>query len=69
MLDAPVITLNGNLSVTKGTTSKASSPYPKYFYKPKDNMLDVRRGSRYDSSKPKSFHLTQPDANLAKFLF
>ena len=56
----------GNSSVTKGQNE---SPYPDYFFKPKENLFEGARGSRYDSNKPKAFHLTQPDTNLAKFVF
>ena len=40
-------------------------------------MFDSKRGSRYGggergsngSSQPRAFHLTQPDANMAKIVF
>ena len=48
---------------------RSSSQYPDYFFKPKENLLEGRRGSRYDTSKPKTFKLTQPDENLARFIF
>jgi hypothetical protein len=57
-----------NLSVTKGG-SKGGLAYPNYFYKPNENLLEGKRGSRYDSTKPKTFNLTQPDTNLARFVF
>jgi len=56
-----------NASVVKG--AKSNSSYPDYFYQPKDNLFDSKRQSRYDKGQPKAFHLTQPDTNLAKFLF
>ena len=56
---------SANISVTK----MASTHYPSYFYTPKENVFDSKRGSRYDKGQPKSFHLTQPDSNFAKFVF
>ena len=48
---------------------KSNSQYPDYFFKPKENLFEGRRGSRYDTSKPRTFKLTQPDTNLARFVF
>ena len=45
--------LPSNMSVTKGGSS-----YPQYFYKPKENLFEGKRGSRYDSTKPRTFNLT-----------
>lgn len=63
-----------NASVTKGTTgrtNKSSSQYPSYFFTPKENVFESKRASKLDKSngKPQAFHLTQPDTNLAKFVF
>ena len=56
-------------SVTKMAQSHGSQ-YPGYFYKPQENIFDAKRGSRYDKGhQPKAFHLTQPDANMAKVVF
>ena len=46
-----------------------ASNYPNYFYTPKENVFESKRGSRYDKGQPKAFHLTQPDNDLAKFVF
>ena len=64
-----------NVSVTKGgpvsgaTGPMSSTAYPNYFYTPKENIFESRKQSRYDKGQPKSFHLTQVDTNLAKFVF
>ena len=63
MLDGTA-TLPSNLTVTK-----EGSQYPGYFYKPKENLFEGKRGSRYDSTKPRTFNLTQPDTTLARFVF
>lgn len=42
------------MSVTKGSGGK----YPDYFFKPKENLFEGKRGSRYDISKPRTFNLT-----------
>ena len=52
---------NNAASVTKGTrTNKSSSQYPSYFFTPKENVFESKRGSKLDKStgKPKAFHLT-----------
>ena len=58
-----------NMSVTKGGQSTTNSQYPGYFYNPKDNIFDKKRDSRYSKGQAKAFNLTQPDSNLAKFIF
>ena len=58
-----------HMSVTKGTQSTTNSAYPSYFYTPKDNIFEKKRDSRYSKGQPKAFNLTQPDSNLAKFIF
>ena len=65
-----------NVSVTKGDRASGGPPgplstsaYPNYFYTPKENIFESRKASRYDKGQPKSFHLTQVDTNLAKFVF
>lgn len=66
-----------NASMTRGTTNKSSVNYPSYFFKPKENIFDSKRGSKYFGgdksvggiSQPKAFHLTQVDSNLAKTVF
>ena len=69
MEDLPTAAKTTNVSVTKGTSNKGSS-YPNYFFTPKENVFEAKRGSRYDKGKqPKAFHLTQPDTSLAKFVF
>lgn len=64
-------TTTAHASVSKGmmTGQGTAGNYPNYFYNPKENLFDSKRQSRYDKGKPKAFHLTQPDTNLAKFLF
>ena len=65
--DAITTAANTSTSVTKGAKT---SPYPNYFFTPKENVFESKRGSRYDKGQlPKAFHLTQPDTNLAKFVF
>ena len=71
LIEASTAAPTTNVSVTKGG-SKASemSPYPNYFYTPKQNLFEKKRGSRYDKGhSQKPFHLTQPDTNFAKFIF
>ena len=67
MIVADYSCATGNMSVTKG--SKVNSKYPDYFFKPRENLFEGNRGSRYNTSKPQTFNLTQPDTNLAKFVF
>lgn len=64
-------TFGGDTHTATQTVTKAStkSSYPSYFYTPQENLLDAKRGTRYDRGQPKAFHLTQPDNNLAKFVF
>jgi len=55
---------SGSRTVTKAG-SRAASNYPDYFLKPKDNLLEGQRGSRYDQNKPRTFNLTVPETSLA----
>ena len=64
--DAVTTAANTNASVTRGSKKSA---YPNYFFTPKENVFESKRGSRYEKGQPQAFHLTQPDTNLAKFVF
>ena len=64
--DATTAAQTANFSINKGSTK---SNFPNYFYAPKENVFESKRGSRYNKGQPKAFHLTQPDNNLAKCIF
>ena len=68
-----MIDVNATTAAQTTTNSVAggrsnNNQYTSYFYTPKDNLFDSKRGSRYDKGQ-KPFHLSQPDTNLAKFVF
>jgi len=68
--EASTMTDGGNIYPQASVTKESKgSAYPSYFYNPKENLFESKRGSRYESNKPRAFHLTQPDSNLAKFVF
>jgi len=58
-----------NANTTQLSIEKTKDkPYPDYFYTPKENLFEARRGSRYDKRYP-PFHLTQVDPSMSKLIF